>query len=49
MTFPLERAQPLRKERGRHPRAALVDLGEGVAAKVDVAQDQRRPSLAQDL
>ncbi len=45
----LQRTQPLREQRPRHPRDSLMDLGEGVALQVEVSDHQRRPALRQDL
>jgi hypothetical protein len=41
--------QPLRQEVAGHPGDASLDVAESSAAHEQLAQDQRRPSLGEDL
>ena len=45
----LELAQPLREQRRRHARHAAADVVEAGAAAEQLAHDERRPALAEDL
>src|SRR5919204_2839497 len=45
----LQRSQAMAEQCRRHARAALLDLAEGVGAQVNVAKDEGRPALGEDL
>ncbi len=44
-----ELLEPLREERAGEPGRTFQDLAEGLTAQVQVADDQRRPTLGEDL
>jgi hypothetical protein len=45
----LELLEPLREQGVGEPRCTLQDLAEALTAQVQVADDQRRPTLGEDL
>src|SRR5688572_23257494 len=46
---PFELFQPLREQCAREPGRAFEDLSEGLASQMQVADDQRGPTLGEDL
>ena len=48
-TVGFKRLQPIRKDIGRHPRKALLEILEALGAGKQVANDQEGPALAHDV